>query len=1106
MKKFKKPYGTRKQSIMSNESYSPGSDRSSDEYELLSYLLNEHEIDLPVVNTIRQTNQSEDIPLSFTQQRLWFIEQYENASNLYLIRKCYRITGKLNKNALDKTFSEIVKRHKILRTQIMIRDGIPYQSISDNYQICIPVIDNQHLHPEHIKDETYKIIRAEISQPFDLTTEVFRFTLIRIAPDEHWLLLIIHHIIFDGWSQKILFHEIRDLYNAFTNEKPSPLPDLPVQYIDFTLWQQEWSKSNAYKEQLLFWKHRLEKISPLDLPTDFPRPPLQTYTGASRNFHVTDEIFNAIVDISKYEGVTLFMSFLAGYMVFLTRFTGQDDICVGTPVSGRNRIETEKLIGLFINTLVLRANLSGNPRFSELLKQIKNVALDSYDHQDIPFERIVTELNPARDLSRPPIIQTMFIFEDEIATPLELRNLKIEQVPIDKEIARFELTLTLEMTKSGIMGNFKYNSDLFSAETINQMADSFLTLLSEIASQPNCRIGYLPLLPESEIKKLIYDWNKTNTNYPNNLSIQQLFAHQVKINPNSPAVIIKDKVISFQRLDNLSNQIAYRLHNKGIGPGKLVGICLERSLEMISGLVGIFKSGGGYVPLDPTYNDDLLRYIIQDAGLEIIITQRKFSGKFSGYAAEIIDIDEDSGLSLQRTNWSPRHVSNPKDIAYVIYTSGSTGKPKGVMVEQKSLVNYVTWVNTILIEKAKPNLPTITKLIFDASIKQVIAPLLRGDPVWIIPDNFIENPHTIFDILKDEEDGGLNCVPTYWSTVLEIIENERVTFPEGTLSYLLLGGENLQGEIIEKTYKLFPQIQIWNLYGPTETTANATVKKITPGSEISIGRPISNTQIYILDMNLQLVPVGVPGNLFIGGDGVARGYLNNPRMTAKHFVPNPFSSNPGARLYHTGDKAAYQMNGDIKYIGRTDRQIKIRGYRVELEEIEIALKKIKGVKEAAVQPINEEGIKKRLISYVIPYPNLQISRDMLLIEIEKQLPSYMIPSHFVFLQDFPLTPTGKIDFNALPVPEGLVSRLSTHYEAPRSPIEYDIAEIWAEILEVEQVGIYDNFFDLGGHSLLATMLVSRINRSFQLNLSVRDFFQSPTIEELAARIIHHQQN
>jgi amino acid adenylation domain-containing protein len=569
-------------------------------------------------------------------------------------------------------------------------------------------------------------------------------------------------------------------------------------------------------------------------------------------------------------------------------------------------------------------------------------------------------------------------------------------------------------------------------------------------------------------------------------------------------VIFKDKVISFEILDILSNQLANELQKKGGGPGQIVGIYLERSLEMIVGLLGIFKSGGGYVPLDPAHPDDLLKFIIKDSGLEIILTQRKFSNRFREYAACIICIDANSGVALQRRNWSPRYASDPKDIAYIIYTSGSTGRPKGVIVEQRSLVNYITWVNTILFEKAKPCLPTITKLSFDASIKQIIAPILRGDPVWMIPDDFIEKPHTIIDFLREKRNGGFNCVPTYWSTFLDIIEIEGITFPEGTFSYLLLGGENIQSEIIEKTNKLIPQVQIWNLYGPTETTANATAEKINPGSEITIGRPISNTQIYILDMNYQPVPVGVPGILFIGGDGVARGYINNPRMTAEHFVPNPFCSKPGERLYQTGDKAAYQNDGKIKYLGRTDRQIKIRGFRVELEEIETSLKKIRGIKAATVQPTSEEGIKKKLIAYVIQYPNQKISHVRLLQEIENLLPSYMIPSHFVFLQDFPLTPSGKIDLNALPIPDEFVPRVPDHYEAPRSPMENALTEIWAETLELDQVGIYDNFFDLGGHSLLATMLVSRINHSLRVNLTVRDFFQSPTIEELAAHITPHQ--
>jgi len=815
---------------------------------------------------------------------------------------------------------------------------------------------------------------------------------------------------------------------------------------------------------------------------------------------LSQELSKQLKTLSQREGATLFMTLLAAFQVLLSRYTGQEDIVVGTPIANRNRDELEGLIGFLVNTLVLRTDLSGNPSFRELQTRVRKTALDAYAHQDLPFEKLVEELQPERSLSQNPLFQVMFVLHNTPGFDLTLAELEASYLDVGRNTAKFDLTLTALEEKNGIGISMDFRIDLFAPETIERMLGHYQTLLEGIAADAQKRVLDLPLLTGKERRQILVEWNSTEREYPRDKCLHELFEEQVVRSSEAVAVVCQEEQLTYQQLNARANQLAHYLRKRGVGPEVLVGICIERSLEMMIGLLGILKAGGAYVPLDPNYPEERLAWILRDTQLSMLLTKGRGIQRLWHQATEVICLDSDRIAITQEGEQDPVCQTSAAQLAYVLYTSGSTGQPKGVLIEHRSLVNYLSWVNTNLLGETNRRIPAVSSLSFDASLKQLFAPLLRGEEVWILQDDIVAEPVTFLRTLGDRKAVGLNCVPSLWRSLLDL--SYFAEFPTESLTGLFVGGEELNSDLVMKSVAKLQHLQIWNLYGPSETTANACAARITSAEQVSIGRPIANVQIYLLDRHQHPVPVGVPGELYIGGHCLARGYNQRAELTAESFVPHPFSPEPGKRLYRTGDLARYLPDGNIEFLGRVDRQVKIRGFRIELGEIEAMLCHHPEVGEAVVAARENGPGEKRLVAYVVPEQGRAATVKELRSFLQQKLPDYMIPSTFVFLDVLPLTPSGKVDRQALPEPDDSRPELIEGYVAPSTRIEEALAEMWAQLLGVEKVGIHDNFFDLGGHSLLAMQLFSRVRGFFQVELPVRCLFEAPTIAALEMVVLN----
>ena len=1068
---------------------------------LLQQRLKKKDLEFLLNQTIPQRAIPEPAPLSFSQQRLWFLDQYEPNSSVYNVSSVLRLKGSLDKDALKQSLEEIVRRHEALRTTFANPDGEPLQVIAPTLNDSLAVIDLRDRPESEREDEACRLAAEETRRPFDLARgPVFRSTLIRLDEENHVLVLVMHHIVSDGWSMGVLHGELSVLYRAFSHSQPSPLAELPIQYADYAVWQREWLKGPELESQLSYWKKQLEGTpGALKLPTDHPRPAVQTYRGARRSIELSKELSQGLKALSRKEGVTLFMILLAAFQTLLYRYTRQQDVVVGSPIANRNRTEVEGLIGFFVNSLVLRTDLSGNPSFRELLQRVRKMALEAYEHQDLAFEKLVEELNPKRSLSYSPLFQVMFVLQNAPGTVWQLEGLTVSPVRIGRETAKFDLTLFMQETGDALTGSLQYSTDLFSEQTIVRMLGHFEVLLQGIVSNPQQAISALPILTAAEKHQLLTEWNGPHKDYPLDKCLHELFEEQVEKTPDALAVIFEDQQLTYRQLNTRANQLAHHLRKLGVGPDIRVGVCVERSSAMLAALLGILKAGGAYVPLDPDYPKDRLALLLEDSRASTVVTEQRFADRFPQHHAILMCLDDESANIAQESIENPATDVTPKSLAYVIYTSGSTGTPKAVMIEHRSVINYLYWFNHAVPADELQILPAITKLTFDASLKQLFAPLLQAGRVWILPDEVISDPPVLVKTLSTRSETSLNCVPTLWNALLDVVESGQTSLSREALSVLLLGGEQLNTSLTDRTLAIFPRIKIWNLYGPTEATANAIAGTITCDKPIGLGKPIANTAIALLDASLEPVPLGITGELYIGGVGLARGYLGRADLTAEKFIPNPFSKEPGARLYKTGDLARYRSSGDIEFVGRSDNQVKIRGFRIELGEVEVVLAQHPAVKESVVVVQEVTPGVRRLVGYVVSQQassNTQEFRSFL----RSKLPDYMVPSAFVFLGSLPLTPNGKVDRNALPVPQRGRFELDENFTAPRNLIEEIVAGIWAEVLKLDQVDVYDNFFDVGGHSLLATQVVSRLNQAFQLELPLRNLFESPTVAALAERI------
>ncbi|MEH2455997.1 amino acid adenylation domain-containing protein [Nostoc sp.] len=1047
------------------------------------------------ISPIERVPRNEALPLSFAQQRLWFLDQLDPSNPFYNISSAILLKGSLNVPILEQSFQEIVQRHEALRTSFVNVNGEPVQVIAPAVNITLPVVDLQKLSLEEREAEARQLTNLHARHSFDLTqSPLLQTTLLQLAEDEHILLFTIHHIVADAWSAGVLIREVAALYESFSTGKFSPLPDLPIQYADFTIWQREWLQTEVRSSQMAYWKQQLDGNLPvLQLPSERSRPAIQTFRGKKQSWTLSPTLSQALKSISQREAVTLFMTLLAAFKTLLYRYTSQTDILVGSPIANRNRSEIEGLIGFFVNTLVLRTDLSGNPSFRELLRRIREVTLDAYAHQDLPFEQLVAELQPDRNLGHTPLFQVMFVLQNAPMETLKLSGLSLTPVEVDTEIAKFDLTLSLTDTAQGLIGVFEYNTDLFDSAAIARMQGHFQTLLEGIVANPDQQLSDLPILTQAEQQQLLVDWNDSQADYPK-VSIHQLFEAQVERSPNAVAVVFEDQQLTYQQLNTRANQLSHHLQTLGVGKETLVGICTDRSLLMMVGLLGILKAGGAYLPLDPAYPAERLTFMLEDAQVSVLLTQQNLLAALQQHQAQVVCLEEIPEGSAD----NPINNATADNLAYVIYTSGSTGQPKGVQITHSAVVNFLSSMRLNPGLTQQDILLSVTTLSFDIAALELYLPLIVGARLVIVSRQVATDATQLLEQLVSCGTTVMQATPATWRLLL------AAGWQGSRQLKILCGGEALDRSLADQLLK--GGCQVWNLYGPTETTIWSAIHKVEKIERqdgiVSIGRPIANTQFYILDAAQKLVPVGIPGELHIGGAGLARGYLHRGELTAEKFISHPFQSSRGMcdRFYKTGDLVRYRADGTIEFLGRIDHQVKVRGFRIELGEIEAFLNQHPGVQTSVVVVRGDESSDRRLVAYVVIQPDQVVAITELSRFLEKKLPSYMIPRAFVILEALPLTPNGKIDRRALPAPDTDILHLEGSAIAPRDPVEEVLAGIWQEVLGVEIFSISENFFELGGHSLLATRVISRLRKTFEVDVPLRRLFESPTVAGLAAEI------
>ena len=1050
----------------------------------------------------RRTGEAE-IPLSFAQERLWFLDQLEPGTAVYNVCQAVRLKGMLDLVALEKALNEIIRRHEILRTNFVAKDGAAVQVITPARPIHVAVVDLSAWRDGTATEELQRRLQEESRRPFDFTRDLLlRALVVRVSATEHTLMLTMHHIISDGWSIGILFRELSALYTAYCTGETPTLPDLPIQFADFVMWEREAMQGPALEKSISYWKGQLGGTLPvLDLPVDHPRSVAPMSRGAAMAVTLPKPLTQALKALGQQEGATLFMTLLAAFQVLLNRWTGQEDIVVGSVVAGRRKVELEKLIGFFVNTLVFRQNLHGSPSFRELLARVRETSLGALAHQDLPFERLVQELRPDRTLSRNPLFQVMFVLQNAPMSPTELPRLSLEPIEVDTGTTKFDLTLSMMELPQGLRTALEYNADLFEPGTIAGILGCFQNLLEGIVAHPEARISKLPLLTPAERHQLLSGWNQTKTEYPRERTITELFAEQVAAAPTAVAVQFEDHELTYQQLDTRATALAEQLRATGVRPDTLVAVCLPRSLDLIVALVGILKAGGAYVSLDPAYPKERLAFMMEDTKATVLLTQSGLRDKLPAHAATVICLDEtrraipagapgscdtfESGVGERLT---------PESLAYVSYTSGSTGKPKGVCVPHRGVVRLVKNTDFARFGREEVFLQ-FAPIAFDASTLEIWGALLNGGRLVVFPPG----PASLADLGAVIEKRGIT---TLWLTAglfHQMVEEQLDALRN--VRQLLAGGDVLSVPHVVRALEQLPRTQLINGYGPTENTTFTCCHRITApplaGRSVPIGRPIANTQIYILDSQMQPVPMGVPGELYTGGDGLARGYLNQPALTQEKFVPHPFSPEQGARLYRTGDLARWLPDGSVEFLGRVDRQVKIRGFRVEPAEIEAILLTHPAVKECAVVVREDAAGAKCLAAYIVakqlPAPATDTWRTFL----EDKLPEYLMPSSFATLEALPLNANGKLDAAALPAFDGSRPELQGSYVAPRDAVEEQLAQIWSNVLGVHPIGMHDRFFDLGGHSLLAVRMVAQLDKQFGKKLPVAAIFQHRTIEQLA---------
>ena len=1118
---------------------------------------------LRVQTKIPRIADDQPAPLSFAQEGLWFLEQRQPESAVFNLCRAIRITGHLDLRALESSLSELQRRHESLRSQFVTIDGAPRQIVRAAERATLAPVDLQNVCKAQRETATARLILQETQRPFDLTQGgLLRTHLLRVDDDLHILALITHHLVADAWSMGILTRELWALYEDYRLGKPSRLLEVSCRYRDYAAWQRQ-RVDEAFAADLAYWKEKLDAVPVLDLPVDRPRQPAPSLRGASVTIEIPKSVTAGLNEISRREGATLFMTLLAALQILLRRWSGQDDIAVGVPMANRELPEIEQIVGLFVSTLVLRTDLSGAPSFRELLGRVREACLDAYAHQSVPFEFLVRQLNPQRALERHPLFQVMLVLQSKPSHPVTPAGLTLAPVEIDGASAQFDLSLYLRERGGRLIGYLEYSTELFERATIERMAGHLQILLEGVVADPDRSSATLPLLSAREKKQSLVEWNDTAAPYPKESCIHDLFEEQAARAPDAVALECEERKISYGELNARANRLARELRQLGVGPERLVGVLAERSLETIIAILAILKAGGAYLPLDPHYPRERSRFMLADAGAGVLLTQKKFAGYISDYSGRTVLIDELLRSAAGAAANLPGSAAG-ENAAYVIYTSGSTGLPKGVVAPHRGALNRFAWMWKTYPFGTDEKSCQKTSLSFVDSVWEVFGALLQGVPTVLIPDSIATEPRLLADHLAERRVTRLVAVPSLLGEILE----RCADLPQrlARLRYCFSSGEALSKHLAEQFRKALPGCRLIDLYGSSEIAGDVTCYEAGAaehGSTISIGRPIANTQVYLLDEYLQPVPIGARGELYIGGDNLARGYLHRPELTAEKFIANPFDSH-ASRLYRSGDLARYRADGTIELLGRSDHQVKIRGCRVELGEVEAALLTYPAVRECVVNAagslpqiieaenrgsrienrkskageirdglpkdpliretsavvraafdrsadrksktcpeqgrrIQNSQLNDSLVAYLVTR-NVQPTTAELMTFLKARLPDYMMPSGFVFLERMPFLPNGKVDRGALALLGERARRGSSPIAEPRSEIETLIAGVWRQVLKVEAIGIDDNFFELGGHSLMAAEVAAKLRDAFGRPVTVGDLFDSPTVAGLARAI------
>jgi amino acid adenylation domain-containing protein len=1044
------------------------------------------------------------LPASFAQDRLWFLDQLEPGTAAYNLVRAFRITGPLNADALTSAIGAVIRRHESLRTIFESVDGEARQVVLSDVDVQVPILNLANLPESEREREALRIASEEGKKPFDLTRgPLLRTALLQLSRDQYILVLAMHHIITDGWSISILFRELAHCYEAYASGREPQLPELPIQYVEYAQWQREYITGEVLAKQVKYWKNKLAGAQTiLDLPTDRPRPTTHSWHGATEELIFDGQVLAALKEFAQAEGATLFMVSMAAFQALLWRYTSQDSILVGTPTAARSQIEIENLVGFFVNTLVFRADFTPDLTFRDLVRQVRGCALEAYAHQDVPFEKLVEELLPQRSMNTSPLFQVMFTFQNIPKQVFEISGLEMKELEFETGIAKFDLAVEA-FEDDWFHCRFEYNTDLFEKQTILRELGHFRNLVNAVLKNPNEPLARIPLMDDWEREQTVVQWNNTATDYPRDLHIHTAFERQAARTPDATALVFQGKKVPYWRINEDANRLAHYLIKKGVGPGTLVGVSVERSPELTVALLGVLKTGAAYVPLDHSYPLQRLSSMLEDTRAECVLSNNGIGKKLPDTVRNLIMLDSEAELIRNESPLNPFVELSRVQRAYVLYTSGSSGRPKGVEGTHRGAMNRMRWMWERYPFEAGEVCCQKTNVGFVDSVWEIFGPLLAGVPSVILPQEAVLDPEELLRILAEQRVTRIVLVPSLLRALLEYAPNLEERVPE--LKLWSCSGEVLTWELARRFRKGYPKAKLLNIYGSSEVAADVTWHEVGEEEEktqgtvsMPIGRPISNTQVYVLDRYRNAVPVGVRGEIYVGGDGLALGYWRQPEMTAERFVGNPMAPEGSERLYRTGDLGRWRKNGEIEYLGRMDGEVKVRGMRIELGEIETVLASHRWVEEAVVE-LSGEGAEQRLVAYVVAGEEGTPSARELRRHVRSKLPEHMAPASYVRVEELPLLPSGKVNRRALATVAG-VALSEQGMVAARTEVEQKLAGMWGEVLKVKEVGVDQNFFELGGHSLLVLQVMARIRREYDLELGVRTMFEEPTIAGLAIEV------